>query len=429
MKKCIPAVGILAALLAAPWAEAKTLEDVLKDKGIITEEDYNEVAKSNPVKYTLGNGKGFTLTSEDEKFQLMVGGRIQARYSFFDRDQNSGASSQQQDVSEWRLRRVKFWLGGYAYSKDLTYYLQTDFTQSSNSKFIDYAYLNYRFMDEVQVLGGQTKIPFGRQWLNSSAALEFVDRSPVSDAFRPGYDTGVYLNGKIAKGLVNYNVGVVGGDGQGVVRASNDNAFAARITVNPFGDVPYTEADLGPSEKPLLSVGANYFYDVLQATRSGSTTTLETNNLNFAQPRNSATLYAGGWLNRGLNTFTKTEKLNINTYGFDAAFKWQGAFAIAEYLLGQAEGEDTGKLLRAQGFFIQTGYCIIPKKLEASFRYSWLDPNRDAANDQLTEVAGALSWYFNEHNLKLQGDVANLHDQAQNKSDEMQYRLQAQIIF
>jgi phosphate-selective porin len=328
---------------------------------------------------------------------------------------------------------MKFWLGGYAYTKDLTYYIQTDFTQSSNSKFIDYAYLNYRFCDEFQVLFGQTKVPFGRQWLNSSGALEFVDRSPVSDTFRVGYDTGLYLNGKIAKGLVNYNLGIVGGDGQGIVRASNDNAFTARLTVNPFGDVPYTEADLVPTEKPLLSIGASYFYDVLQATRTGTvatgTTTLETNNLNFAQAPNTATLYAGGWLFDGLNTFKQTEKLNITEYGFDAAFKWHGAFAIAEYLLGQAEGNNSGKLLRAQGWFIQGGYCIIPKKFEASLRYSWLDPNRDLPNDQLTEVAGALSYYFNEHNLKIQADIADLHNQATNFSSETQYRLQAQIVF
>jgi phosphate-selective porin len=419
--------ALLAAACAAQGAEAKTLEEILKEKGVITEADYKEVTKSRPVSYRPG--KGFTFTSADEKFQLSLGGRLQARYSFFDRDQDSRDASQLQDISEWRIRRMKFWLSGYAYIKDLTYLVQTDFTQSSNTRFIDYAYLNYRFLDEVQILAGQNKIPFGRQWLNSSGTLQFVDRSPVSDSFRPGYDTGAVLNGKIAAGLVNYNLGIVGGAGQGTIRTSNDNAFVGRVTVNPFGDMPYTEADLDQSEKPLLSVGASYFYDILQANRAGTATTLETNNLNFAQPRNGATLVSGGWLNRGLGTFTQTEKLDIHTYGFDAAFKWQGAYAIGEYLLGQAEGSSSGKLLRAHGFFAQAGYCIIPKKLETAVRYSWLDPNRNAANDQLTEVAGAVSYYFDRHNLKLQADLADIHDQATRRSDEMQYRVQAQIIF
>ena len=428
MKRGAVTVLLVAAVCTTQVAGAKTLEEVLKEKGVISEADYLEVAKSKPVKYTIGNGNGFTFTSEDEKFQLRLGGRLQARYSFFDSDQRAATS---RNVSEWRIRRMKMWLGGYAYTKDLTYYVQADFTQSANAKFIDYAYLNYRFIDEIQLLGGQTKIPFGRQWLTSSGYQEFVDRSPVSDAFRPGYDTGLILNGKIAKGLVNYNVGMVGGDGQGVVRASNDNAFVSRVTVNPLGDMPYGEADLEQSEKPLVSFGADYFYDVLQATRAGApaTTTLETNNLNFAQSRNRTTLAAGGWLNRGLNLFTQSEKVNVSSIGFDTAFKWQGIFATAEYLAGKAQGKITGRELRAQGYYAQAGYCIIPKTFEAALRYSWMDPNRDATNDQLTEVAGALSYYFNRHNLKLQADVADIHDQATGRSDDMQYRLQAQIIF
>ena len=102
-----------------------------------------------------------------------------------------------------------------------------------------------------------------------------------------------------------------------------------------------------------------------------------------------------------------------------------------EYLLGQAEAQSNGHLLRAQGFYAQAGYCIIPKTLEAAIRYSYLDPNRDAANDLQIDTHGALSYYFNKHNLKLQGDVTNSHKQqsATVRTDDMIYRLQAQVIF
>lgn len=101
---------------------------------------------------------------------------------------------------------------------------------------------------------------------------------------------------------------IVGGDGQSIVRGANDNAFVTRLTFNPFGDMPYSEADLDQSKKLLLSVGANYFYDELQATRTGAATTLETNNLNFAQPRNRVTLVSGVWLNRGLKSLHPKRK-------------------------------------------------------------------------------------------------------------------------
>ena len=418
-KRSIAAVVVAVGVLLSQGASAKTLEDILKEKGVITEADYKEVTKSKPLNYKLG--KGFTLTSDDEKFQLSLGGRVQTRYTFTDGEVNSKTP----DMSKWEVRRMKFWMNGYAYTKDLTYLLQVDFTQGSSSKLLEHAYFNYRLLDEVQLLAGQTKIPFGRQWLNSSGGQQFVDRSTASDMFRPGYDAGVKLNGDLLGGLTTYEFGVYGGVGQSTVRAasSNDNAIAARVTVNPFGKMAYSESDLDNSPKPLLSIGANYFGDTLKATRTGTTTTLETNNLNFAG--------TSGWLGKGLSSrFTSSQKIDVDTYGFDAAFKWQGFSAQGEYLLGQANGRGAkGEILRAQGFFGQAGYCIIPKTLEVAFRYSFVDPDRDTLNDQVTDTAGAVSYYFNKHNLKLQGDVTNSHDQSKNRSDDMIYRLQAQVIF
>jgi hypothetical protein len=249
-----------------------------------------------------------------------------------------------------------------------------------------------------------------------------VDRSNASDAFRPGYDAGVKLHGEIAKALVTYEAGIYGGAGQSTLRASggalNDNAIAARVTFNPFGKMAYSESDLDQVAQPLLSIGANYYGNTLQKTAA---TTLETNSITLAG--------ASGWLGKGLSTFNTSEKLDIDTFGADAAFKWMGASVLGEYLVGQAEGQTSGKLLRAHGFYAQAGYCIIPKTLEVAMRYSYVDPNRDKANDIVTETQGAVSYYFNKHNLKLQGDVTNSHDQGKNKSDDMIFRLQAQVIF
>jgi len=413
---------MLATVLISQGAIAKTLEDVLKEKGVITEADYKEVTKVKPVQYKLG--KGFTFTAPDEKFQLSVGGRLQPRYTFIDLEDNSKKT----DSSAFAVKRARLWLRGYAYTKDLTYYLQTDFAQAGTSKLLLDSWLNYRFIDEVQIQAGQLKTPFGRQWLASSADLEFVDRSVVSDAFRPGYDTGVNLHGDIAKGIATYDIGAYGGAGWSTVRTSTDNAIAARVAVNPFGKLGYSEGDLDQSAKPLLSIGANYFGDSLRATRSSATatppntTTLETNNLNFAS--------SGGWLGKGLANFTTSENIDINSYGIDAAFKWNGLFVSGEYLLGEAEGATSGKLLRAQGFYAQAGYFIIPKTLEAAFRYSYLDSDRDKSNDLQVDTQGAVSYYFDGHNLKLQSDITNSHIQhAAGPTDDLQLRLQATIVF
>jgi phosphate-selective porin OprO/OprP len=349
------------------------------------------------------------------------GGRLQARYSFFDKDDVNGSA---QDVSEWRVRRAKFWLKGHAYTKDLTYKVQVNFVEGGSNKLLEDAALNYKFIKEAQLQVGQEKVPFARQELTSSGAQQFVDRSSATDAFKPGRDIGAMLHGSLFEGILGYNLGWYGGAGQSVLRSSNNNALAARIAVNPLGEMKYSEADLDNSQKPLVSFGANYFGDSLKATRVGTATTLETNNLGFAG--------SNGWLGKSKNWFTATEKVSINTFGMDAAFKWLGFSAQGEYFIGQADGDITNTILRGQGFYAQMGYFIIPKHLEVATRYSYVDPNRDASNDLNTQVQGAVSYYFNKHNLKLQADVTNIHQQvAQPKqnTDEMQYRLQAQIIF
>ncbi|ACM18644.1 phosphate-selective outer membrane channel [Geotalea daltonii FRC-32] len=411
-KRSLAATVVAMGLVLIPGVHAKTLEDVLKEKGVITEEDYKEVTRSKALNYKPG--KGFTLTSADEKFQLSLGGRLQTRYTFTDADDN-GTS---RDSNKFEVKRMKFWLNGYAYTKDLTYLLQVDFVQGGSSKLLDHAYLNYRFVDEAQVLAGQTKVPFGRQWLNSSGSQQFVDRSTASDMFRPGYEAGVKVHGAVAGGIATYELGYYGGAGQSTFRTSNDNAYAARITANPFGKMAYAEGDLDQSEKPLLSVGANYYRNTLQKSTA---TAFETNNVTLAG--------STGWLGKGIGTFANGEKIDINGYGVDAAFKWLGASTQAEYLLGQADGHTSDKTLRAHGFYAQAGYCIIPRKLELAFRYSFVDPNRDKANDQQVDTQGAISYYFNKHNLKLQGDVTNSHDQSKGRTDDMIYRLQAQVIF
>jgi phosphate-selective porin OprO and OprP len=395
---------------------AKTLEELLLEKGAITEEEYKqliqkETTQAKPVDYKIG--RGFTFTSEDENFQLSLGGRLQARYTFFDNDDR-------QDVSQFRIQRMKVWFAGHAYTKDLTYLLQVDAVNSDDDRFIDHAYLNYKFIPEAQLLAGQTKVPFGRQWITSSGSQSFVDRAEASNFFRPGYDIGLKFHGKFSEGLINYDLGGYNGRGQGITNNDNNHAVALRLTVNPLGDMSYSESDFDTTENPLVSLGGNYYYNRVQVGTGQ-------NNLNY--DNNLGNIGMLSQLTPG-NGFLFGEKTDLHLYGFDVAFKWMGFFATAEYLLSQADGDDSDESVRSHGFFVQAGYFIIPNNLEVAARYGYIDPHRSASNDLQSEVGGAVSYYFNKHNLKLQADVRNLHQQrATGATDDMQYRLQAQIIF
>jgi len=422
MKGTFIAAGLLAALAVVQHADAKSLEDILKEKGVITEADYKEVTKSKPIDYKLG--KGFTFTSTDEKFQLSVGGLIMTRYTFLDKDVA-------QDTSSFTLKKGRLIFSGYAFSKDLSYMLQFGLEQSGNNKMLENAYLKYRFIDEAQLLAGQTKLAYSRQNMASVGNLQFVDVSPVTSAFAPGYDLGAVLSGKVLGNLINYDLSVSNGAGQTTVRANNGagnhNAFLAHLQVNPLGAFAYSEGDPQFSEKPLVTVGSSIYVNTLKKTAAA---TFESNNLGYAG--------ASGWLGSNATVFSDTEKVDINSFVIDTAFKWRGAFAQAEYFLGQADGQVTDKTVRSHGYYAQAGYCIIPKKFEAALRYSYLDPNRDLNDDLRTELIGAVSYYFNNHNLKLQADIGNIHTQGaktepvtglKKATDDLQYRLQVALTF
>ncbi len=426
MKRSILLIAVILWALCLQQASAKTLEDVLKEKGVITEEDYKEITKVKPFDYKLG--KGFTFTTPDEKFQLTLGGRMQFRYTFMDNDGTT------QDTSQWDAKRIRLIAQGYAYTKDLTYTLEFDpraYATAANKGLIN-AWLNYKLIDEAQLMVGQFKSPWSRQELVSDGSLQFVDRSIAVDAFKPSYEIGAMLNGKIASGLAYYYAGIFNGAGQTSTRSSNDNLFVARAVVNPLGDFLNTEADIEMSPKPLLSIGANYFRNTLNKTSSA--VTVPATQVTGMDVTNAPYAASGGWLFKDTvasDAFAiKGDKLDIDSYGADLAFKWMGISLQGEYLLAQAENQRSGRLLRAQGFYAQAGYMLLPKTLEVAFRYSYLDPNRDVSNDIMTEQIGAVSYYFNKHNLKLQADIGNIHDQAKRAmTDAMQYRVQAQIIF
>jgi phosphate-selective porin OprO/OprP len=421
MKRFMLAAGVLAILLTCRPGWTRTLEEVLKEKGVITEADFREVAGSKPVAYQPG--KGFTFASSDGKFQLSLAGRGQFQYQYVDKDD---VNSSQAETSLWRIRRFKVSMGGHAFTQDLTYRVQMDLAKSGTAQMLDDAWINYRFSDAAQLQAGQFKMPFSRQELTSDGALQFVDRANAVDVFKPSYDVGAMAQGKIAGGMLAWNAGLFNGTGQSGTRTTNSGAWAARIVFSPFGEVRYSEPDLENTPKPLLSLGAGYFANTLK--RNANATFLDTSS---TIPAYSGT---SGWLGKAAaNTaiFDNTERVDVGTYGFDAAFRWRGLSAQGEYFGGKAEGQNRGGTVHSRGYYGQAGYFLLPKKLEVAARYSSVDANREKSQDLQVEVTGALSYYFDGHNLKLQGDYTNIHAQVAGKqaTDDKQVRVQAQLAF
>ena len=116
----------------------------------------------------------------------------------------------------------------------------------------------------LAIEAGQFKVPYGLQRQYWKAELEFVDISAPMAAFSLERDVGLMLVGRLLPGRLDRS-----GRRCSTARAPtspNDNidlAYALRIVATPFGPLPVTEGDIEGHVRPLLSVGAAGYYNLV----------------------------------------------------------------------------------------------------------------------------------------------------------------------
>jgi phosphate-selective porin OprO/OprP len=298
----------------------------------------------------------------------------------------------------FRIRRAKTELAGWVFDRDLTYELQLSWAGPEPGASTTSALEDFLLTWDVsgrkafQVTVGQLKVPLGRQELTSSHRLQFADRDLLSFEFTRGRDVGVQLHGLLAGGKVEYRAGMFNGNPASRITNDNDKyQFNARVMLQPWGSVGYSEGDFESSGRPLLAVAAQ----------------MEKNDLNGA---------------------TSGDDLDTRIFGGDAAIKWRGFSAFAEYFARHREPE-TAPPFDSDGFHAQAGYFIVRHKLEAAARYARYDPSDLVDANDRTEKGGALSYYIRKHGLKLQADFRQLEDEARGTSSNRELRVQTQVVF
>jgi phosphate-selective porin OprO/OprP len=361
--------------------------------------------------------RGFAFRTPDRLFEMAVGFNLQLRFTRFDFDQVPGAA---EDANEFRVRRFKLYFTGYAFDPRLTYRMQLAFENVNNTRLLlDDIWLNYKFMDEISAQMGQSKTPYSRNELFNDGVIQFQERALAVDAFKPGRDIGAGILGSVGKGLLTYMAGVFGGDGQNTLRASDHAMPMIRLVANPIGQMGVGEADLEGHTTPALSFGIDGFTNTLKKTGD---TVLESSTPNYASPT--------GWFGKNLGLFATGENVFIESASADVQLKWMGLSVQGEYFVGHAKGDTSGVKLRAYGWYAQTGYLVIPHKVDLAVRYSLVDANRALSHDQSSVVTGAATWYVKRNNMKLQLEYSRTHRQRATgePANDQLFRLQAQLM-
>ena len=110
-------------------------------------------------------------------------------------------------------------------------------------------YANYQQFDQVQVRGGQFKLPFSMDENTSPTNLDFVYRSLAARVLAPGRDRGVMVHGRLLDRIVRYELGLFDQDGRNArtrnpERVSGGHTLAARVVAQPFRNSKSIAADL-----------------------------------------------------------------------------------------------------------------------------------------------------------------------------------------
>jgi len=375
------------------------------------------------------------------------------------------------DSTQFNLRRARLLFTGHLFNPDFKYFVQLGMESSENAQtpgsvnLLDF-YLTSTHFDLFNVQAGQFKTYFNRAEINNTASMQFAERAILQDAFTANglnrRDIGLTIMNDEELYPVNYYFGIFNGGGplftdygsfeseeptQGCpggatsgnpfptpdgcpANQRNLNAnfrgnwinqlmYTARLVWNVTGRPGYGEGDLAYSETPQLAVGGGIAYNPGINTNSNNAFIgIDLANLNWR--RQLATFGNGRQLGWGVVDYT--------TWGLDAILKYRGFSLQSEYYFkninrhnkglpcvqtngvgGACTAFAPGLLGNATGWYVQSGYYLIPRKLEVAARYSYWDPDTHSSSDLIKEFDASLNWFpFGTYDYQLMITYSNV---------------------
>lgn len=390
-----------------------------------------------------GYDKGFYIKTPDNNFSLKTNFLLQFRYTYmpFDRTVNTN----DEDWSNFLVRRARIFFSGNAPNKDWAYYVHLQLEPQSAVNLND-VYVTWKKYPSAQIQFGREKIPYGLHYWQSAGLLNGVERSIFSgesdvdgkeDARKwPGGNAnfqtsnedsvtkfpvggfnlyrsqGVHVQGDInalgRDGFFQYWAGIYNGrNTKGAANLDSGHLWVGRISLNPFGKYNLAQqGDFDYSMDPKLCFLGSVFY----------------NTDRLSKIRNEAD---------GKEQSVAPYDVKGTGYNLAAIFRYRGFSADAEYGYDRFEQEMSGgNTWDRFAVRFDTGYFIIPKKVEAVARYAYVERMEDntveksmasglglvsvnggtnnAIENNLQEYTVGLNYYLYGQNLKFLADYSYL---------------------
>jgi phosphate-selective porin len=370
--------------------------------------------------------------------KLTLGGFIQMQYEAGDVFAFEGRFGSAAIDDRFRLRRARINLTG-DFAEHFDFKVEGEFEQSdvgltirdatgrtlgSNSTRTAFGatdiFINWHQFAEFQIKAGQYKAPFGLDQLTPDTRLFLAERSQVTSALTPERQVGVEIWGKPLtnvwpeqKDFVTYWAGMFNGNGRNLSINDNDQyMFAGRIEVQALKAKIF-------NEDATVKFGAN----ALSSHDSPGT---------VLSPAGTLRVNSDG----SLSTFTSPSAAKREGYGFDGSFHWGPFDLIGEYLSESYEPRTPPGFnkFRADGYYIQGSYFVIPRSLQIVAKYESFNPGQ-VANDDISSIWGGLNYYIHGDDVKLMANYVHTWSDfresrpAFGQSDFDEVILRLQVIF
>jgi len=248
-------------------------------------------------------------------------------------------SAQDVGIDSFTVNRARLTFAG-EFLKNVRYKLQID---AVKSPILFDAQMEFILSQVAAFRVGQFKVPFSQENLTASSELDTINRSqPVSklcpgrDIGASGRDIGAIFSGKYS--IIEYTVGVFNGAGINKTDTNEQKDLAARFLLRPAG---------------FLSIAAS-FYD-------------------------------GHYSEKADAPAVARKRTGFETAVVHNAFSLKGEFILAK-------DDATSK----QGWYLQGGYFILAKTLQAIVKYDSYDMDKNVVGDRSHLFTLGMNWYLSD---------------------------------
>lgn len=339
-------------------------------------------------------GKGITFRPKNNMYEMTLRFRMQNMVGLsFGPD--FGLTKTEAQVKRLRLR-----FDGYIFSPKVIYSIQLGFSgydaavlPNGNMNIIRDAIVYYRHNAAWNIGFGQTKIKANRARVNSSSALQFVDRSIVNSEFNIDRDFGFfgeYNYGSLDGFALSAKGSVTLGDGRNWNSSSIAGfAYTGRLELYPFGrfhaNGELMEGDVAHEQSvKMMIAGAYHFNDNAQRLQGTK----------------------GGIMPDG-------QYKDINSYfvdfivkyrGFAACIDYMGRYVADPFFNGSGDYVFSGSGLNVQASYLFDGKWEVAARNSTIFADKRLAGVADYSRQNQTTLG--VTRYLIGHSLKIQFDIS-----------------------